>query len=155
MAASWCSCTGAHRTRGATLRQRPAAPGAAWTARYEFGAAAPAGRQGPAPRYTLWPVRPSMWAAARAAVIDQLKAEPAPAQPGDPPAPGFGRLSMWIVPVVVRHDAARQALVVESEWPQAPLQAQSAVEQIGELLDGKLADRSLRDHLAPRPPALR
>lgn len=133
---------------GPILRQRTSRSESPWTTRYEFGAAAPKGRLGPMPRYSLWPVLPAMLPAARTVVVDELKAEPAAAQPGDQGSPQFIRLSMWIVPVVMRYDTAQQALIVESEWPDGPLHAQAAVSHIGELLDAKLADGSLLPMLA-------
>jgi hypothetical protein len=130
------------------LQARPARAPAAWRTRYDYGMAAPRGPQGPMPRYTLWPVRPAMLAAARAAVVDELKAEPAPARAGDPPPERYKRLSMSVYPVVMRYDAAQQALVVET--PELPnLTGQSAVDFIGELIDGRLAGGAWQAHLAP------
>lgn len=129
------------------LQPRAARTKADWSARYEYGMAAPRGPQGAQPRYRIWPVKASLLAGARTAVIEELRADPAPARAGDPEPTVFARLSMSVYPVVMRYDAAQRTLVVEA--PELdPLRAQSAINYIGELIDAKLAEGAFRKHLA-------
>ncbi|KQW45383.1 MULTISPECIES: hypothetical protein [unclassified Roseateles] len=123
-------------------------PPAPWQFRYQFGAAAPVGPEGPVQRLTLAPVLPSMLQAALALSHAELKTKDMPLRTGDPAGPGFARVSMWLAPMVFRFDAATQALVIVSEDGSSPLDALAAVREVGSLLADRLNDGSLRAHLA-------
>lgn len=132
------------------LQPRPAANPNPWQSSFQFGLAAPRSAAGrPLPRYTLSPVRPTMLAAVGAELSRAMGYPLQPPEPGDPDAAGFLRLKAS-PPVVLRLDAARHALVVESEAAAPALAAQSAVKSIGEHLDRQLAGGAWREHLAPR-----
>lgn len=149
------------RDAPAQLRLRPGADigsdpgnseGRRWHSHYQLGLAAPLGASGTRiARYTVAPVRASMLAAARERLIAHCAAELQPAQAGDPPAERFARLTMWVVPVLLRFDAAERALIAESEHAAGPLWAQQAVRCVGAALEGQLDDSGvLRAHLAGR-----
>jgi hypothetical protein len=123
-------------------------PPAAWQFRYQFGAAAPVGPQGPVQGLTLAPVLPSMLQAALALSHAELKTKDAPPRPGDPAEPGFARVAMWLAPMVFRYDPAAQALIVESAGDPGALDALGAVREVGSLLQDRLSDGTLRAHLA-------
>ncbi len=121
-----------------------------WQAQFQFGAAAPLSPQGQRlPRYSIAPVRPTLLAALREHLIAHCRAQPAPAQAGDPTADHFVRLNLWIVPMLLRYDAAERRLLVEAAPNDDPLWAQEAVSCAGEVIESQMAEGGpWRQHLA-------
>ena len=134
------------------LRPRAAADKSrqGWHSQFQFGIAAPLSPQGQRlPRYRVAPVRPALLGALREHLIDDCQATPAPAQAGDPPAEGFARLKLWIIPLLLRYDAAERSLLVEAAPGDDLLWAQQAVVCAGEAVESQMAEGGAwRQHLA-------
>lgn len=121
------------------LRLRPSPSRHGWQSQFQFGQAAPLSPQGQRlPRYSVAPVRPALFAAAREHLIAHCQATLQAAQPGDAPAERFARLNFWVIPLLLRFDAAEHRLVVESAPTSDLLWAQTAVACAGDAIDAQL-----------------
>lgn len=141
----WEAGTGGAAT---TLKLRPPEHRPAWQARYLYGLRAPRAESGEVfSRFELSPVRPSMLPAVRAYLTADCGCNftPAPAAAGA----GAFQLKLSTITTTLRHDAARQALVIEAgHGDGGPLWAQSVTRDLGELVEAGLKAGALREHLA-------
>lgn len=108
-----------------------------WRSRFQFGVSAPQSPQ--VLRYSVAPVRPTVFAAARDHLIEHCSAKLAPALDGDPPANRFVRLTRWVIPLVLRYETSSRSLVIESETTEKmKLWAEHSVTFAGEAVDEQL-----------------